>query len=748
MITYGRFAFGLREQAVESPDMRRATIVALPLILVLALSIWRAQGPPPRDASAPARAFSAIRAMSLLQELLAEGAPHPIGSPANIRVRERIEARFRALGYETFVQRRFACNGNAQCGMVENVIARAPGTREGDIVLLAAHYDSVPAGLGASDDGMGMATLLEVARAVRNETMRNRVAFLITDGEEAGLLGAEAFVADETLARDVAVVINVEMRGTYGASNLFETSRGNRWLIRHVAGNLERPQASSFFYAIYTLLPNDTDVTVFKRAGKAAVNFAAIGGVKWYHTPLDDLAHASPRTLQHHGEHALSTLRALGGADLAARSRTDATYFDVLQFFMVWWPQEWTLWIAIASLISLLVAARKTAPRTMTFGVLATFATIVFAALGGAGMSWLVRLRSADVSWVARPLAGIATMALTGVAAALFATATFNRRRAVSGALARDACGMLYGIAIVWHVIGIALALTLPGAAYLMIVPALTITICALAQAGETTTSTIAATVAAVVIFPIAIMIYEALGGGLMAAIAIVVALFTTLVAPLFARARNGVAAAVLAVVCAVVALAQPTFTPERPQIIPLYYVDDPSAGRPQWIAYTLTDPLRKSASFAPADPKLTPWNRGGTAWAAPASDLGLPRVTVSGERTSSGLTIRVASHRNAGRVSLFIRGGKIRRTNGVAAPPHSPRHARQLPDGWQLTTGNGVQEIVVDVEAKGPVEVIASDTSFSFPAAGATLLSARNASVATTIQDGDTTITRAHARF
>ncbi|MDP9190304.1 MAG: M20/M25/M40 family metallo-hydrolase [Acidobacteriota bacterium] len=719
--------------------MRRAAIVTLPLALVLALALWRAQGPLPLDASAPENAFSSARAMNILQALLAEGVPHPVGSPANVRVRERIESRFRELGYETTVQRRFACNGNAICAMVENVIARAPGAHQGDEVLLVAHYDSVGAGPGASDDGMGVATLLEAARAIRNDKLRNRVTFLVTDGEEAGLLGAEAFVADETLMRDVQAVINVEMRGTHGVSNMFETSRGNRWLIRHLSNALERPQASSFFYAIYTLLPNDTDVTVFKRAGKAAVNFAAIGGVNWYHTPLDDLAHASPRTLQHHGDNALATLRALGDADLAARSRTDATYFDVLQFFLVWWPQEWTLWIAVASLIGLIIAARKTAPRSMTFGVLAAFTAIVFAALGGFGMSWLVRLRDMDINWVARPLAGILALTLTGLAAAYFGAALFDRRN--------DTRGLLYGIAIVWHMIGIALALTLPGAAYLMIVPALAVTICALAGRDETTTCTVAATVAAILIFPIAITIYEALGGSLMAAIAVIVGIFATLVVPTFARARNGLAAIVLAIVCALAAIAMPAFTPDRPQDVQLSYVDDPAAKTPQWMTGTLTDPLRKAAAFAPADAKLTPWSRR-TAWSAPAPDLALPPVTLSAERNGNRLTIRVTSHRDANRVSLFIRGGTILRTNGVAPPPRPTRLPRRLPDGWQLTTGNGVQEIVVEVDAEGPVEAVASDTTFGFPPAGAALLRARTESIATTIQDGDVTVTRARATF
>jgi hypothetical protein len=284
-----------------------------------------------------------------------------------------------------------------------------------------------------------------------------------------------------------------------------------------------------------------------------------------------------------------------------------------------------------------------------------------------------------------------------------------------------------------------------------MIVPALAVTICALAHADETTTGTVAATVAGIVIFPIAILIYEALGGGMIAAIAVIAGVFATLVAPLFARARNGVAAIVLAIVCALIALAQPAFTREKPNVIQLYYVDDPAADGPKWMTYELTEPLRKTAPFARTDAKLTPWSRG-TPWAAPAPDLHLPRVTISGQRTPSGVTVRVASQRHANRVTLFVHGGTIRTINGVTPPVQPHRNSRRMIDGWQLAVGHGVEEIVVEIAvanaAGGRVEVVASDTAFSFPAAGAALLRARDESTAMTIQDGDVTLTRARASF
>jgi hypothetical protein len=714
--------------------MRRALAVLLPLAVVLAIVLLRSDGPAPKGADAPANEFSSARAMQVLRELLAENVPHPVASPANRRVRERIEARFRALGYDTVVQRRFACSSGAACAMVENILARMPGSpAKGDVLLLTGHYDSVPAGAGASDDGQGIATMLEVARAVRNERFVNRVAFLATDGEEIGLVGAEAFVADAELSKDVAAVISIEMRGTYGGSNMFETSSGNRWLIRHLANSLARPQASSVFYAVYKLLPNDTDVTVFRRADMAAVNFAALRGVNWYHTALDDVAHASPKTLQHHGDNALAMLRTLGNADLQARSSTDATYFDVLALFLVWWPQEWTLWMAIISLVALLIAARKTDPRAMTFGVLAAFTALLIAGVGGQALSQLAQLKSSSVNFVARPLPGIVAMWLMGISGALFGAAIFNRRE--------NPRALLYGITIVWHAIGIALALTLGGAAYLFIVPAIVVSVLAWTHMHETAVATIALTVAGILFFPLGTMLYEALGGRLMAAVALLIGALATLAAPLFPRLKYAAGTAVLALIAALLAIAQPVYTKERPRVIPVSYVDDARQATPRWVTWQTTEPLNRVAKFESKDAAaLTPWNRG-SMYAAPAPPQPMPRVTMTGERKGSIVTIRMRSPRGANRLSLFVRGGTIRRVNGLAPPPGRGRFGG--PRGWQLASAAGVEEMVVEVAANRTVEAAGSDVSFELPPAGAALLRARNESTATTIQDGDTTVTR-----
>jgi Peptidase family M28 len=715
--------------------MRRAAAVGLPLLAVLALVFRQAAGPAPVGANAPAAEFSSARAKLVLQELVAEGVPHPAGTPANARIRDRIVTRFRALGYDTTVQRRFACNAAPNCAMVENIIARAPGASR-NVVLMAAHYDSVGAGPGASDDLMGTAALLEVARAMRGAKLRNPVTFLITDAEERGLLGAEAFVADEALVRGAAVVVNVENRGTQGTSNMFETSAGNRWLVRHLARSLPHPAATSFSATVYDLLPNDTDVTVFKRAGIAALNFASIGGPQRYHTPLDDFANASERTLQHHGENALSMARTLSDADLDARSDDDATFFDILGFTLLWWPAKTTPWLALLSLVALMIGARKTNARAMTFGVVATFTSMLLTILGAMGIAWIARLGSDGERWAAHPQFAIASMWLTAFAAALTGAAMFRKRS--------DARALLFGAAIVWHAVAIALALTLPGVSYLIIVPALAAAICGLSGANETAMSAIAATAGAIVLFPIGVILYDALGSAMLPAIAIFIIVIATLVAPLFARFRNALVAAIVAIVCAVIAALLPPITREHPQHVTLAYVDD-GAVPPFWTTSHVTATLG-AMRFARMSTQHTPWRVMG-AWSSPAPRVELPRVTLRAERRGNTVIAHIASPRNATELGLIYRGATITRVNGQTPPPRSARFRRRDSE-WKFCNVSGVTEATIEMTVAGAADLIATDVSHGLPPQGAKLIAARNATPAVPSGEGDITITRARTRI
>ena len=88
---------------------------------------------------------------------------------------------------------------------------------------------------------------------------------------------------------------------------MFETSDKNGWLVRQFAAGVSpRPVATSVSMDVYRIMPNDTNLTVFKRAGLAGLNFAFAGGSVYYHTGGDSPANLDPRTLEHQGENALA----------------------------------------------------------------------------------------------------------------------------------------------------------------------------------------------------------------------------------------------------------------------------------------------------------------------------------------------------------------------------------------------------------------------------------------------------------
>src|SRR5258708_8202585 len=69
------------------------------IALLLAATLAAYRPPAPLGPDAPPGAFSAYRAGAILQDLVGNGIPHPIGSPAGARVPEAIVKRLAPLGY-------------------------------------------------------------------------------------------------------------------------------------------------------------------------------------------------------------------------------------------------------------------------------------------------------------------------------------------------------------------------------------------------------------------------------------------------------------------------------------------------------------------------------------------------------------------------------------------------------------------------------------------------------------------------
>jgi len=370
----------------------RHPISLLVIALLVFLGVLRTfSTPSPIGADAPDVVFSAVRAEAILGDLLQENRPHVAGSAANRVVRDRVIAHLQAAGYEPEVQSVFHCGARyGSCSPVENVIAVKPGRVGRDAVLLTAHYDSVPATAGAADDGAGVAAVLEIARMAADfPPFENDVVFLLSDSEENGLLGAEAFAAHHPLFDRVKAVINLEARGVTGPSILFETGEGNRSLVRLFAKNAPRPVANSLVYELYKTMPNDTDFTVYREAGVNGFNFAFANGVAAYHSVIDDPHHVDLGSLQHHGDNAWSMLQALGERDLRKiGSRENAGYIDVFGWSFSHYPESITgglaLFLGVWVMIAITAAFRREFRyRQLRWGLLAIPAMLLALVAGG-----------------------------------------------------------------------------------------------------------------------------------------------------------------------------------------------------------------------------------------------------------------------------------------------------------------------------------------------------------------------------
>ncbi|HEX9406964.1 MAG TPA: M20/M25/M40 family metallo-hydrolase [Thermoanaerobaculia bacterium] len=741
---------------------RTTAVVFVILAAILTVAIVFSYGHTPLLSNAPPDEFSAARAIVTLGAIYVGNAPHPIGSVAHDLARDRIVGEFRRLGYQTSLQQTFTCNAYGTCALVANVLAWLPGDARADTLMLSAHYDSVPAGPGASDDGIGVASLLEVARAIRHNHFRNTVLFLITDGEEDGLLGAEAFVADPQLSRDVAAVINVDNRGSAGRSYLFETSRHNRWLLPLIARGLPHPVASSFFFNLYELLPNDTDLTVFKRAGIAGINFACIGKVAHYHSPLDDIQHVTPSTVQDHGDHILAMTRALANTDLRQSTDEDAVFFDVMSTAMLWWPQSWTTWMAIAALMVLLFGAAiqirndETSARAITLGVASFFLSVIAAAIVGGVVAWVGSLRAPGAVWLAQPGPIVAAMWLIGIATAIVSANPLHARAGFDG--------LFIGHALCWIAVSIALAAVLPGGAYLALVPSIAFAICTILHAmldlSPAASAIITSAVTAVLWFPIVITFYALIGRPSLSAIATVVALIATTFTPAAAASspmrRASVAAMyATAAVCLAMQLLLPAFNPDSPRPIDVQYVDDGT--KPAWVVDGVTPQLRAVAHFFLAPREMFPWAPSRVrAFSAPAPQLPFapPELRVINDDRQRGrhLTLQVRSSRNAQRISLIFRAPDFTlvRVNGVRPPQQPPKFRSRFAPGWHWVSVRGAQQAQVEIVLRRneSIDAVLSDTSFELPPAAVPLTRARDASVAVPTGTGDAVIVRRRVRL
>lgn len=97
---------------------------------------------------------------------------------------------------------------------VRNLEAERVGVRPasgGDLVVVGAHYDTVPGCPGADDNASGVAGVLEIARLLGQKSFAKTLIFACWDEEETGLHGSRAFVARLPASRRLTAHFNFEM---------------------------------------------------------------------------------------------------------------------------------------------------------------------------------------------------------------------------------------------------------------------------------------------------------------------------------------------------------------------------------------------------------------------------------------------------------------------------------------------------------------------------------------------------------
>ena len=704
------------------------------LILVVVGCVAALVPPPAHGVEAPVGEFSAGRALTHVDALAAS--PRPPGSAGHARAREYLLDELASLGWRTEVQQAVGAvdrgtPGAQPVAAVANVVAALPGTAPTGTVLLAAHYDTVAGSPGAGDDGMGVATVLETARALMTGgPPRNDLVVLLTDGEENGLLGAEAFVRQRVAGLGTTVVLNHEARGVTGSPVTFRMSSPNSTLLA-VLARATGASADSAAEAVFEALPNDTDFTRFAAGGLHGYDTAVTGGGAYYHSPLDDPRHLDLASLQQMGTTTLDVARDLAGRDLATVPAGDEDVVLTVPGGLVRYPGalEFPLAIATVVLAGLVVASGRrrrtlTLPRT-ALSVVVAFGVVVAAVSAGSAVWWVALLldpgqASATIGEPYRPVPYQAAMLLAGLAAALTLLVLARRlgvEALVGGALlALALCGCL-------------LAVVVPGASTALVPPTLFATLGLLVAALLPSRQPVArVVVVALALVPAAVLLGPAVwtgfevglntgGPGSVLLLAVLVLLALPLIDATRPSTRASLVAASVALVLAVAATAMGLQANREgatdPRQEALLYALDADRGIAYWVSPTppRSEWSRDLLTQPPAALDDTvPWAAGEPLPHGPAPVLQLapPDVAVVSDTIRGDireLTLRLSSPRQASTIGLWV-GESTAVHRAVVAGREIPVHGRWGP--WSfgfLFHGAAAEAVTVRLELERPAE-------------------------------------------
>ena len=169
-----------------------------------------------------------------------------------------------------------------------NLLAELPGTGQG-VVVVGAHYDTVPDSVGASDNSSGLGAMLAVAERVAGRSFPFTLRFIAFGSEETGLHGSEYYVDQLTAAEvnEIYAMINLDSVGSGSGLRV----SGDRWLTRHLA---ETAQDMDIALSVRRGGQGGSDHANFRAAWVPVVFFVG-DDLSRINTPADTMEHVNPR---------------------------------------------------------------------------------------------------------------------------------------------------------------------------------------------------------------------------------------------------------------------------------------------------------------------------------------------------------------------------------------------------------------------------------------------------------------------
>lgn len=252
------------------------------------------------------------------------------GTPGGERARAYVAARFEALGLTAPASGRlqpFTREGRRGAVSGANVLGVVRGTRTPDRwIIVSAHYDhlGVRDGQiynGADDNASGVASMLEVARQLREHPPEHSVLFIAFDAEERGLLGARAYVDAPAVPLDAtSLEFNLDMTAREDDGRLWVTGTYQNPRLRPILEPIGPSGPVRLAFGKDT--PQDTgennwvmtsDQGPFAERNMAFLYFGADYHPD-YHRPTDDFERVRPEVLTGATDLIVRSFRALDAA--------------------------------------------------------------------------------------------------------------------------------------------------------------------------------------------------------------------------------------------------------------------------------------------------------------------------------------------------------------------------------------------------------------------------------------------------